>query len=38
MPLRFYLGRQFMGDQAMFARRQVLGDIGGVPGVPLMIS
>lgn len=34
--LRFYLGRQFMGDQAMFVRRQVLAEIGGVPDVPLM--
>ena len=34
--IRFYLGRRFMGDQAMFARRTVLESIGGVPDVPLM--
>jgi rSAM/selenodomain-associated transferase 2 len=34
--IRFYLGRRFMGDQAMFARRTALEAIGGVPDVPLM--
>lgn len=34
--IRFYLGRRFMGDQAMFARRDVLEAVGGVPDVPLM--
>jgi rSAM/selenodomain-associated transferase 2 len=34
--VRFYLGRRFMGDQAMFARRNVLEKVGGVPDVPLM--
>lgn len=33
---RFYLGGRFMGDQAMFVRRDVLEKIGGVPDVPLM--
>jgi rSAM/selenodomain-associated transferase 2 len=34
--LRFQLGRRFLGDQAMFARRDVLERIGGVPAMPLM--
>ena len=34
--LRFYLFRRFMGDQAIFVRREILEAIGGVPDVPLM--
>ena len=34
--LRFYLGQRVMGDQAMFVRRDVLEEIGGVPEVALM--
>jgi rSAM/selenodomain-associated transferase 2 len=34
--IRLYLGRRIMGDQAMFARREVLHEIGGVPEMPLM--
>jgi rSAM/selenodomain-associated transferase 2 len=34
--IRLYLGRRIMGDQAMFARREVLKEIGGVPDMPLM--
>jgi cellulose synthase/poly-beta-1,6-N-acetylglucosamine synthase-like glycosyltransferase len=34
--IRLYLGRRIMGDQAMFARREVLEEIGGVPDMPLM--
>ena len=34
--LRFRLLRHFAGDQAIFARRDVLEKIGGVPDVPIM--
>jgi rSAM/selenodomain-associated transferase 2 len=34
--IRLYIGRRLMGDQAMFARREVLEEIGGVPDMPLM--
>jgi rSAM/selenodomain-associated transferase 2 len=34
--IRLYLGRRIMGDQAIFARREVLAEIGGVPDMPLM--
>jgi rSAM/selenodomain-associated transferase 2 len=34
--LRFLLFRRFMGDQAMFVRRDALEKIGGVPEVPIM--
>jgi rSAM/selenodomain-associated transferase 2 len=34
--IRFHLFRRFMGDQAMFVRRDVLEEIGGVPNVPIM--
>lgn len=34
--LRFWLGRRFMGDQAIFCRRAVLEAVGGVPAIPLM--
>ncbi len=34
--LRFRLFRRFMGDQAMFVRRDALEMIGGVPEVPIM--
>jgi len=34
--IRFHLFHRFMGDQAMFARREVLEEIGGIPDVPLM--
>jgi rSAM/selenodomain-associated transferase 2 len=34
--IRLYLGRRIMGDQAIFARREVLEEIGGVPDMPLM--
>jgi len=34
--IRFYLGGRFMGDQGIFARRQVLEAAGGVPDIPLM--
>lgn len=34
--MRFHLFRRFMGDQAMFIRRDALEAIGGVPDVPLM--
>jgi rSAM/selenodomain-associated transferase 2 len=34
--VRLYLGRRIMGDQAMFIRREVLEEIGGVPDIPLM--
>jgi rSAM/selenodomain-associated transferase 2 len=34
--LRLVLARRLMGDQAIFVRRRVLEQIGGVPGVPLM--
>jgi rSAM/selenodomain-associated transferase 2 len=34
--LRFWLGRRLMGDQAIFIRRDVLEQIGGVPDMPLM--
>jgi len=34
--LRFYLGRRFLGDQAIFIRREALEAIGGVPDLPLM--
>jgi rSAM/selenodomain-associated transferase 2 len=34
--IRFHLLRRFMGDQAMFVRREVLEQIGGVPDVPIM--
>jgi rSAM/selenodomain-associated transferase 2 len=34
--IRFHFFRRFMGDQAMFVRRDVLETIGGVPDVPIM--
>jgi len=34
--IRFFLFHRFMGDQAMFVRRDVLERIGGVPDVPIM--
>jgi rSAM/selenodomain-associated transferase 2 len=34
--LRFHLFGRFMGDQAIFVRRDVLEAVGGVPDVPLM--
>jgi rSAM/selenodomain-associated transferase 2 len=34
--IRFHLLRRFMGDQAMFVRREMLERIGGVPDVPIM--
>ena len=34
--LRFHLRRRFMGDQAIFVRRDVLERVGGVPEVSLM--
>lgn len=34
--LRFLFFRRFMGDQAMFVRRDALQRIGGIPDVPLM--
>jgi rSAM/selenodomain-associated transferase 2 len=34
--IRFHLFRRFMGDQAMFVRREVLEKIGGIPDVPIM--
>jgi len=34
--LRFLLFRRFMGDQAMFIRRDALERIGGIPEVPIM--
>jgi rSAM/selenodomain-associated transferase 2 len=34
--LRLWLGRRILGDQAMFVRRDVLEQIGGVPDLPLM--
>ena len=34
--IRFVLFRRFMGDQAMFVRRDILEKIGGVPDVPIM--
>lgn len=34
--LRFYLFHRFLGDQAIFVKRQVLETIGGFPDVPLM--
>jgi len=34
--IRFHLLRRFMGDQAMFVRRETLERIGGVPDVPIM--
>ena len=34
--LRFRLFQRFLGDQAIFARRDVLERIGGVPDVPIM--
>ncbi|MBI3414001.1 MAG: TIGR04283 family arsenosugar biosynthesis glycosyltransferase [Verrucomicrobia bacterium] len=34
--VRFYFGKRFMGDQAIFVRRAALEKIGGVPDVPLM--
>jgi rSAM/selenodomain-associated transferase 2 len=34
--LRFQLFRRFMGDQAMFVRRDALEKIGGIPEVPIM--
>lgn len=34
--LRFLLFRRFMGDQAMFVRRDALEKIGGIPEVPIM--
>jgi rSAM/selenodomain-associated transferase 2 len=34
--LRFQLARRFMGDQAMFVRRDILDRIGGVPEMVLM--
>jgi cellulose synthase/poly-beta-1,6-N-acetylglucosamine synthase-like glycosyltransferase len=34
--IRFYLFQRFMADQAIFVRRHVLEEIGGVPDVPLM--
>ena len=34
--IRFALFRRFMGDQAIFVRRDVLEGIGGVPDVPIM--
>ncbi len=34
--LRLRLGGRVMGDQAMFIRREVLEQVGGVPDVPLM--
>jgi hypothetical protein len=34
--LRLVLGRRILGDQAIFIRREVLEDIGGVPDMELM--
>jgi rSAM/selenodomain-associated transferase 2 len=34
--IRLYLGRRIMGDQAIFARRDVLEKVGGIPDMPLM--
>lgn len=34
--LRLWLGRRIAGDQALFVRREVLEQIGGVPEMPLM--
>jgi rSAM/selenodomain-associated transferase 2 len=34
--IRLYLGGRIMGDQAMFVRRDVLQEIGGIPDMPLM--
>ena len=34
--IRFQFLNRFMGDQAMFVRREVLERIGGVPDVPIM--
>ena len=34
--LRFHLFNRFMGDQAIFVRRDVLEKVGGIPDVPLM--
>jgi rSAM/selenodomain-associated transferase 2 len=34
--LRLWLGGRIMGDQAMFVRREILEQVGGVPDVPLM--
>ncbi len=34
--LRLVLTRRLMGDQAIFVRRSVLEQIGGVPDLPLM--
>ena len=34
--IRFHLFHRFMGDQAMFVRRDTLEEIGGVPDVPIM--
>ncbi|PYI89862.1 MAG: hypothetical protein DME26_00055 [Verrucomicrobia bacterium] len=34
--VRLHLGRRIAGDQAIFVRREVLQQIGGVPDLPLM--
>jgi len=34
--IRLVLGRRILGDQALFIRRDILEDIGGVPDQPLM--
>jgi rSAM/selenodomain-associated transferase 2 len=34
--VRFHFFQRFMGDQAMFVRRDVLERVGGVPDVPIM--
>jgi rSAM/selenodomain-associated transferase 2 len=34
--VRLHLGRRILGDQALFIRREVLEQIGGVPDMPLM--
>jgi rSAM/selenodomain-associated transferase 2 len=34
--VRFCLFRRFMGDQAIFVRREILKEVGGIPDVPLM--
>jgi rSAM/selenodomain-associated transferase 2 len=34
--IRLFVGRRFLGDQAIFVRREVLAAIDGVPDMPLM--
>jgi rSAM/selenodomain-associated transferase 2 len=34
--IRLCLGRRVLGDQAMFIRRDILAEVGGIPDMPLM--